>query len=61
MVPQARESGVSVGRGGVVLQGLPDQNQQVSIVMVSAMLAVRWLEANAARVSRRRPCQHLSN
>ena len=27
--------------------GLPDQNQQVSIVMVSAMLAVRWLEANA--------------
>ena len=27
--------------------GLPDQNQQVSIVVVSAMLAVRWLEANA--------------
>ena len=26
--------------------GLPDQNQQVSIVVVSAMLAVRWLEAN---------------
>ena len=26
---------------------LPDQNQQVSIVVVSAMLAVRWLEANA--------------
>ena len=27
--------------------GLPDQNQQVSIVVVSAMLVVRWLEANA--------------
>ena len=27
--------------------GLPDQNQPVSIVMVSATLAVRWLEANA--------------
>ena len=27
--------------------GLPDQNQQVSIVVVSAMLAVRWLEADA--------------
>ena len=27
--------------------GLPDQNQQVSIVVVGAMLAVRWLEANA--------------
>ena len=27
--------------------GLPDQNQRVSIVVVSAMLAVRWLEANA--------------
>ena len=26
---------------------LPDQNQQVSIVVVSAMLAVRWLETNA--------------
>ena len=27
--------------------GLPDQNQRVSIMVVSAMLAVRWLEANA--------------
>ena len=27
--------------------GLPDQNQQVPIVVVRAMLAVRWLEANA--------------
>ena len=27
--------------------GLPDQNQPVSIVLFSAMLAVRWLEANA--------------
>ena len=27
--------------------GLPDQNQQVSIVVVTAMLAVRWLETNA--------------
>ena len=27
--------------------GLPDQNQPVSIVVVSAMLAVRWLEDNA--------------
>ena len=27
--------------------GLPDQNQQVSIVVVTAMLAVIWLEANA--------------
>ena len=26
---------------------LPDQNQQVSLVLVSTMLAVRWLEANA--------------
>ena len=37
MVPQTRQSGVIVGR----------QNQPVSIVVVSAMLAVRWLEANA--------------
>ena len=37
MVPQTRESGVIVGR----------QNQPVSIVVVSAMLAMRWLEANA--------------
>ena len=29
--------------------GLPDQNQQVSIVVVSAKLAVRWLEANSGR------------
>ena len=27
--------------------GLPDQNQPVSIVVVTAMLAVRWSEANA--------------
>ena len=27
--------------------GLSDQNQQVLIVVVSAMLVVRWLEANA--------------
>ena len=27
--------------------GLPDQSQQVSIVVVSSMLAMRWLEANA--------------
>ena len=27
--------------------GLPDQNQPGSIVVVSAMLAVRWLEINA--------------
>ena len=27
--------------------GLPDQSQQMSIVVVSAMPAVRWLEANA--------------
>ena len=27
--------------------GLPDHNQQESIVVVSAMLAARWLEANA--------------
>ena len=47
MLPQTRESGVNVGRGGVVLHGLPDQNQQVSIGVVSAMLKVRWLEANA--------------
>ena len=26
MVPQTRESGVSVGRGGVVLHGVADQN-----------------------------------
>ena len=38
MVPQTRE---------LYSTGLPDQNQQVSIVVVSAMLAVRWLEANA--------------
>ena len=30
--------------------GLPDPNQQVSIVVVSAMLAVRWLEANASTI-----------
>ena len=48
VVPQTRESDASMGRGGVILYGgLPDQNQQVSIVVVSAMLAVRWLEANA--------------
>ena len=27
--------------------GLPDQTQKVNILVVSAMLAVRWLEANA--------------
>ena len=27
--------------------GLPDQAQNVTILVVSAMLAVRWLEANA--------------
>ena len=27
-------------------RGLTDQNQQMSLVVVSAMLAVRWLEAN---------------
>ena len=27
--------------------GLPDQTQNITILMVSAMLAVRWLEANA--------------
>ena len=27
--------------------GLPDQNQPVSIVVVSAMLEMKWLEANA--------------
>ena len=27
--------------------GLPDQNQRVSIVVVSAMLAVRWLAADS--------------
>ena len=32
---------------GLYSTGLPDQNQQVSIVVVSAMLVVRWLEANA--------------
>ena len=30
--------------------GLPDQNQQVSIVVVSAMLAVIKLEANAGTI-----------
>ena len=37
-------------RGNLVLVWdveLPDQNQRVSIVVVSAMMAVRWLEANA--------------
>ena len=27
--------------------GLPDQTQNVTIMLVSAMLALRWLEANA--------------
>ena len=27
--------------------GLPDQTQNVTILLVSAMLALRWLEANA--------------
>ena len=49
MVPQTRESGVSVRRGGVVLHGVAHQNQQVSIVVVSAILAVRWLEAKAGK------------
>ena len=47
MVTQTREPGVSVGRGGVYSTGLPDQNQPVSIVVASVMLAVRCLEANA--------------
>ena len=38
----------SVGRRGVVLHRVARKNQQVSIVVVSAMLAVRWLEANAS-------------
>ena len=44
--------------------GLPDQNQQVSIVVVSAMLAVRWLEANAGTSEQETAVptpEHLSN
>ena len=29
--------------------GLPDQTQNVKIMLVSAVLAVRWLEANAIK------------
>ena len=47
VVSQTRESSVSVGRGGVVFHGVVRSNEQVSIVVFSAMLAVRWLEANA--------------
>ena len=46
VVPQTRESGVSVGCGRIVFQGVARSESQVSIVMVSAMLSVRWLEAN---------------
>ena len=60
MVPQTRESLVWDVEE-LYSTGLPDQNQQVSIVVVSAMLAVRCVKANAAQVSRRRPCRHLSN
>ena len=44
--------------------GLPDQNQQVSIVVVSAMLAVRWLEASAGTSEQEMAVptpEHLSN
>ena len=41
--------------------GLPDQNQQVSIVVASAMLAVRWLEANAGTSEQETLVRHLSN
>ena len=30
--------------------GLPDQTQNVTILLVSTMLAVRWLEANAGTI-----------
>ena len=33
--------------GKLFFMGLPDQTQNVTILVVSAMLAVRWLEANA--------------
>ena len=42
--------------------GLPDQTQNVTILLVSAMLEVRLLEANAGeRPYRRWPCQIQSN
>ena len=34
--------------------GLPDQAQNVTILLVSAMLAVRWLEANAGTTEQER-------
>ena len=50
MVSQARESGVMLIWDVEELYStwLPDQNQPVSIMVVSAMLVVRWLEANAS-------------
>ena len=41
--------------------GLPDQNQQVSTVVVSAMLAVRWFEANADTSEQETAAEQLSN
>ena len=46
MVPQTRESGVSVGPGGVVLHGVA-RPKLTSINCEMVMMAVRWLEANA--------------
>ena len=43
---------------------MPDQNQPVSIVVVSAMLAIRWLEANAGTSEQETAVptpEHLSN
>ena len=69
-VTQVREPGFSMGSGGVELYstGSPDQNQPVSIVVVSAMLAVRCLEDNADKTTMPTPeqlssvkCNHTSD
>ena len=35
--------------GELICMGLSDQGENVSILVVRAMLAVKWLEANAGR------------
>ena len=47
VIPEVRKLDVGMGSEELFSTGLPDQNQPVSIVVVSAMLAVRWLEAKA--------------
>ena len=64
VVPQTRKLVLVWDVEELYSTGLPYQNQQVSIVVVNAMLAVRWLEASAG-ISEQETAvptpEHLSN